>query len=59
MTKRRVSLNETMKIRVPTYYVDLIDRLVADGFFLSREHAIVKSIEEWFRARDPLRRRPR
>jgi Arc/MetJ-type ribon-helix-helix transcriptional regulator len=34
--------------RIPRYYLDLIDRLVADGYFLSREHAIVRSIEEWF-----------
>ncbi len=38
----------TVTIRIPRYYLDLIDRLVADGYFLSREHAIVRSIEEWF-----------
>lgn len=38
----------TVSIHVPKYYLDLIDRLVADGYFLSREHAIVRSIEEWF-----------
>ncbi len=38
----------TVSIRVPKYYLELIDRLVADGYFLSREHAIVRSIEEWF-----------
>ena len=38
----------TMTLRIPRYYLDLIDRLVADGYFLSREHAIVRSIEEWF-----------
>lgn len=38
----------TVTIRVPKYYLDLIDRLVSDGYFLSREHAIVRSIEEWF-----------
>lgn len=38
----------TVTIRIPKYYLDLIDRLVADGYFLSREHAIVRSIEEWF-----------
>ncbi len=38
----------TVTIRVPKYYLDLIDRLVADGYFLSREHAIVRSIEGWF-----------
>lgn len=38
----------TVTIRVPRYYLDLIDRLVADGYFLSREHAIVRSVEEWF-----------
>lgn len=35
-------------LRIPRYYLDLIDRLVNDGYFLSREHAIVRSIEEWF-----------
>ena len=39
---------KTVSIRVPKYYLDLIDRLVSDGYFLSREHAIVRSIEEWF-----------
>ena len=38
----------TVSIHVPKYYLDLIDRLVSDGYFLSREHAIVRSIEEWF-----------
>jgi len=38
----------TVSIHVPRYYLELIDRLVADGYFLSREHAIVRSIEEWF-----------
>ena len=38
----------TVSIHVPKYYLDLIDRLVTDGYFLSREHAIVRSIEEWF-----------
>ena len=35
-------------IRIPRYYLELIDRLVADGYFLSREHAIVRSVEEGF-----------
>jgi len=35
-------------IRVPRYYLDLIDRLVAEGYFLSREHAVVRSVEDWF-----------
>lgn len=38
----------TVSIHVPRYYLELIDRLVVDGYFLSREHAIVRSIEEWF-----------
>ena len=38
----------TVSLHVPKYYLELIDRLVADGYFLSREHAIVRSIEEWF-----------
>jgi Arc/MetJ-type ribon-helix-helix transcriptional regulator len=39
---------DSVTIRIPRYYLDLVDRLVADGYFLSREHAIVRSIEEWF-----------
>ena len=39
---------DRVTIRIPRYYLDLIDRLVADGYILSREHAIVRSIEEWF-----------
>lgn len=39
---------DSITIRIPRYYLDLIDRLVADGYFLSREHAVVRSIEEWF-----------
>lgn len=39
---------DTVTVRIPRYYLDLVDRLVADGYFLSREHAIVRSIEEWF-----------
>lgn len=38
----------TVTVRIPRYYLELIDRLVGDGYFLSREHAIVRSIEEWF-----------
>lgn len=38
----------TVQIRVPRYYLELIDHLVAQGYFLSREHAIVRAIEEWF-----------
>ncbi len=39
---------DRVTIRIPRYYLDLIDRLVADGYLLNREHAIVRSIEEWF-----------
>ena len=39
---------DRISIRVPRYYLDLIDRLVAEGYFLSREHAIVRCVEEWF-----------
>lgn len=39
---------DTVTIRIPRYYLELVDRLVSDGYFLSREHAIVRSIEEWF-----------
>ena len=38
----------TITLRLPRYYLDLIDRLVADGYFLNREHAVVRSVEEWF-----------
>src|SRR5213593_1733750 len=41
-------VGDTVKILIPRYYLELIDRLVADGYFLSREHAVVRSIEEWF-----------
>ncbi len=37
-----------VNLRVPRYYLDLIDHLVADGYFLSREHAIVRAVEEWY-----------
>ncbi len=39
---------DRITIRVPRYYLDLIDRLVAEGYFLSREHAVVRSVEDWF-----------
>ena len=39
---------DRISIRVPRYYLDLIDRLVAEGYFLSREHAVVRSVEDWF-----------
>jgi len=39
---------DRVTIHVPRYYLDLIDRLVADGYLLNREHAIVRSVEEWF-----------
>jgi Arc/MetJ-type ribon-helix-helix transcriptional regulator len=38
----------TVQLRIPRHYLELIDALVADGYFLSREHAIVRCIEEWF-----------
>src|SRR5437867_10872117 len=38
---------DTVKIRIPRYYVELIDRLVADGYFLSREHAVLRGTEAW------------
>jgi len=38
----------TVQFRVPRFYLELIDALVADGYFLSREHAIVRCVEEWF-----------
>src|SRR5437016_13967150 len=38
---------DTVRIRIPRYYLELIDRLVADGYFPSREHAVVRSSQEW------------
>jgi len=38
----------TVTVRIPRHYLELVDRLVADGYFLSREHAIVRAIEDWF-----------
>ncbi len=38
----------TVQLRVPRRYLELIDHLVADGYFLSREHAVVRAVEEWF-----------
>src|SRR5438445_11945165 len=38
---------DRVTIHVPRYYLDLIDRLVADGYLLNREHASVRSIEDW------------
>ena len=40
----------TITLRVPKYFLELIDHLVASGYFLSREHAILRAIEEWFSA---------
>ncbi len=38
----------TVTIRVPRHYLELVDYLVAEGYFLSREHAIVRAVEDWF-----------
>lgn len=38
----------TITLRVPRYFLELIDSLVTAGYFLSREHAILRAIEEWF-----------
>lgn len=38
----------TVTLRIPRYFLELIDHLVGQGYFLSREHAIVRAIEEWF-----------
>ncbi|OGS60041.1 MAG: hypothetical protein A3K59_08905 [Euryarchaeota archaeon RBG_19FT_COMBO_69_17] len=40
----------TVTLRIPRYFLELIDHLVGEGYFLSREHAIVRAIEEWFSA---------
>ncbi|OGS48478.1 MAG: hypothetical protein A3K68_08035 [Euryarchaeota archaeon RBG_16_68_13] len=41
---------DTVSLRVPRYFLELIDHLVAEGYFLSREHGIVRAVEEWFSA---------
>src|SRR3970040_3065564 len=38
----------TVQLRVPRRYLELIDHLVADGYFLRRAHAVVRAIEEGF-----------
>ncbi len=38
----------TVTIRIPRHYLELVDYLVAEGYFLSREHAIVRAVEDWF-----------
>lgn len=35
-------------VRIPRHYLDLIDYLVREGYFLNREHAIVRCVEEFF-----------
>ena len=41
---------DTVTLRIPRYFLDLIDHLVGQGYYLSREHAIVRAIEGWFSA---------
>jgi Arc/MetJ-type ribon-helix-helix transcriptional regulator len=38
----------TVTVRMPRHYLELIDHLVADGYYLNREHAIVRAVEEHF-----------
>ena len=38
----------TVTLRMPRHYLELVDYLVAEGYFLSREHAIVRAVEDWF-----------
>ena len=44
----------TVTIRIPRHYLELIDHFVTDGLFLNREHAIVKAVEDLF-AKDRLK----
>lgn len=37
-------------VRIPRYFLDLMDHLVANGYFLDREHAVVRAVEGWFSA---------
>jgi Arc/MetJ-type ribon-helix-helix transcriptional regulator len=40
--------SDQVRVRIPRHYLDLIDYLVREGYFLSREHAIVRCVEEFF-----------
>jgi len=42
------TVGHAVLFQVPEPYLKLLDALVADGYFLSREHAIVRCVEEWF-----------
>jgi len=44
----------TVTVRIPRHYLDLIDHYIADGYFLNREYAVVKAVEELF-AKDRLK----
>lgn len=39
---------DQVTLKVPRFYLDLIDHLANEGYFLSREHAIVRCVEEYF-----------
>jgi len=39
---------DSVTIRIPRHYLELVDYLVAQGYLLSREHSIVRAVEEWF-----------
>ncbi len=37
----------TVTVRIPRHYLEIIDHLVSEGYFLNREHAVVRAIEDW------------
>src|SRR5439155_19233389 len=39
---------DTVKIRIPRYYLELIDRIVAEGYLLCRENEVVRRIVSWY-----------
>lgn len=38
----------TVTVRIPRHYLEIIDHLVADGVLLNREYAIVKAVETYY-----------
>lgn len=42
--------DDTVTVRVPWKYLELMDHLVAAGLYLDREHSVLRAIEAWFDA---------
>jgi metal-responsive CopG/Arc/MetJ family transcriptional regulator len=45
---RTEKTQEEVSIKIPAKYLGYIDALIGDGYFLSREHAVLRCIEEFF-----------